>query len=57
MPSSVPAVQLTRKQWGIVLLICAVQFVNILDFVIVMPLGPDFASSTPSALASSATAL
>ena len=27
----------------IILLLCAVQFVNILDFVMVMPLGPDFA--------------
>ncbi|MDP3157084.1 MAG: MFS transporter [Archangium sp.] len=45
MPSSVPAVQMTRRQWGIVLLIGAVQFVNILDFVIVMPLGPDFATA------------
>jgi predicted MFS family arabinose efflux permease len=36
---------MTSKQWGIVLLIGAVQFVNILDFVIVMPLGPDFAAA------------
>ena len=43
MVSPVPAPQMTRQQWGIVLLIGAVQFVNILDFVIVMPLGPDFA--------------
>ncbi len=28
-----------------ILLIAAVQFVNILDFVIVMPLGPDFAKA------------
>lgn len=34
---------MTRQQWGIVLLIGAVQFVNILDFVMVMPLGPDLA--------------
>lgn len=40
-----PSPQMTRKQWGIVLLIGAVQFVNILDFVIVMPLGPDFAAA------------
>lgn len=45
MASAVPAPQLTRQQWGIVLLIGAVQFVNILDFVIVMPLGPDFAAA------------
>ena len=45
MSSSVPSLQMTRKQWGIVLLIAAVQFVNILDFVIVMPLGPDLATA------------
>ncbi len=38
MPSSQP--QSERK---ILLLIAAVQFVNILDFMMVMPLGPDFA--------------
>ncbi len=37
------SMQLSRSQWTIVLLIAAVQFVNILDFVMVMPLGPDFA--------------
>jgi predicted MFS family arabinose efflux permease len=43
----VPAPQkdLTREQLGLVLLIGAVQFVNILDFVMVMPLGPQFASA------------
>ncbi len=35
----------TPKQLGIVFTIAAVQFVNILDFVMVMPLGPDFAKS------------
>jgi predicted MFS family arabinose efflux permease len=44
-PPSEPAHAFTPKQWGIVLLIGAVQFVNILDFVIVMPLGPDFAAA------------
>lgn len=39
------ATKLTSRQWQIVLLIAAVQFVNILDFVIVMPLGPDFAKA------------
>jgi predicted MFS family arabinose efflux permease len=34
-----------RNERSIVLLIAAVQFVNILDFVMVMPLGPDFAKS------------
>lgn len=42
---SQPLPPLTRRQWGIVLLIAAVQFVNILDFVIVMPLGPQFAAA------------
>ena len=42
---AVPMPELTKKQWGIVLLIGAVQFVNILDFVMVMPLGPDFAKA------------
>ena len=32
-----------RRELTIVLLVAAVQFVNILDFVMVMPLGPDFA--------------
>jgi predicted MFS family arabinose efflux permease len=36
---------ITKKQWGIVALIAAVQFVNILDFVMVMPLGPDLAKA------------
>lgn len=35
----------TSRQLFIVLLIAAVQFVNILDFVIIMPLGPELASS------------
>ena len=43
--ASAPQTQLTREQLGLVLLIAAVQFVNILDFVMVMPLGPLFASS------------
>lgn len=34
----------TPQQRGIVLLIAAVQFINILDFVMVMPLGPYFAT-------------
>lgn len=42
-PSDAP--QLSRAQWFVVLLIAAVQFVNILDFVMVMPLGPDFAKA------------
>ena len=34
---------LTARERAIVLLVAAVQFVNVLDFVMVMPLGPDFA--------------
>src|SRR5688572_29617115 len=34
-----------RRERTIVLLVAAVQFVNILDFMMVMPLGPDFANS------------
>lgn len=45
MPDGAPPPQLSRHQWGIVLLIAAVQFINILDFVMVMPLGPDFAAA------------
>lgn len=35
--------ELTPREWAVTLLIAAVQFINILDFVIVMPLGPAFA--------------
>src|SRR5438067_11415664 len=36
---------LSARERTVVLLIAAVQFVNILDFVIVMPMGPDFAAA------------
>ncbi|MCY1035010.1 MFS transporter [Corallococcus sp. BB11-1] len=42
MPAE-PAAPRTVSERAVVLLIGAVQFVNILDFVMVMPLGPDFA--------------
>ncbi|HQR30654.1 MAG TPA: MFS transporter [Anaeromyxobacteraceae bacterium] len=35
----------TRSERTLLLLVSAVQFVNVLDFVMVMPLGPDFAAS------------
>jgi predicted MFS family arabinose efflux permease len=38
-----PPARFTPRQLSIVLLIAAVQFVNVLDFVMVMPMGPDFA--------------
>ena len=34
-----------RREIAVVLLVAAVQFVNILDFVMVLPLGPDFAAA------------
>ena len=34
-----------RRERQIVLLMAAVQFINILDFVMVMPMGPDFAAA------------
>src|ERR1700682_4919573 len=34
-----------RRELAVVLLVAAVQFVNILDFVMVMPMGPDFAAA------------
>ncbi len=37
------SLRFTPRQWATVLLIGGVQFVNILDFVIVMPMGPEFA--------------
>jgi predicted MFS family arabinose efflux permease len=44
MQSSEPA-PLSARQRAIILLIAAVQFINILDFVVVMPMGPDFAKA------------
>ena len=42
----IPAMDLPdRRERAIVFLIAAVQFVNILDFVMVMPMGPDFAAA------------
>ncbi len=41
---SQPLQPLSRREWGIVALIAAVQFVNVLDFVIVMPMGPELAA-------------
>ncbi|MBE2254528.1 MAG: MFS transporter [Myxococcus sp.] len=42
-----PAVSLslTGPQWGVVFVVAALQFVNILDFVIVMPIGPRLAQA------------
>ena len=34
-----------RRERTVLLLVAAVQFVNVLDFVMVVPLGPDFAAA------------
>lgn len=39
------AVTLSRRQWGIIFVVAALQFVNILDFIIVMPIGPRLADA------------
>lgn len=39
------AAPLSPRQWAVILLIAAIQFINILDFVMVMPMGPDFAKA------------
>jgi predicted MFS family arabinose efflux permease len=41
----VQTAQLTKRQWGIIGLIAAVQFVNVLDFVMIMPMGPILAKA------------
>src|SRR5438128_1875874 len=37
--------RLTRAEWGLLLVLAAVQFTHIIDFVILMPLGPEFATA------------
>jgi predicted MFS family arabinose efflux permease len=43
-PSTTPADlgRLTSREWGLLLVLAAIQFTNIIDFMIVMPLGPQF---------------
>ena len=38
-------VTVSRRERTVLLLVAAVQFVNVLDFVMVVPLGPDFAAA------------
>src|SRR5262245_24744226 len=38
-PSHATRPGLTRREWGIVLVLAAVQFTHMVDFVIIMPLG------------------
>src|SRR5262249_35823984 len=48
MPTSSPPQMASRRpvsERAIVFLVGAIQFVNILDFMLVMPLGPDFAKA------------
>ena len=39
-PAARPKPTISRAEWGLLLLLAAVQFTNILDFVIIMPLAP-----------------
>jgi DHA1 family inner membrane transport protein len=39
-PAARPKLAISRAEWGLLLLLAAVQFTNILDFVIIMPLAP-----------------
>src|SRR3954463_6374966 len=39
-PAARPKPAISRAEWGLLLLLAAVQFTNILDFVIIMPLAP-----------------
>src|SRR5687768_18057853 len=39
-PAARPKPAISRAEWGLLLLLAAVQFTNVLDFVIVMPLAP-----------------
>ena len=45
MSPPAPASRITSKEWGLLLILAAVQFTHILDFVILMPLGPEFKTS------------
>ena len=40
-----PGVSAARRERTVLLLVSAVQFVNVLDFIMVVPLGPDFAAA------------
>src|SRR5215207_1181458 len=46
------ATRLSAREWGLLLVLAAVQFVHIIDFMIIMPLGSRFinASEEPGAL-------
>lgn len=40
LPAAPPKPTISRGEWGLLLLLAAVQFTNVLDFVIMMPLAP-----------------
>ena len=37
--------RITHSEWGLLLVLAAIQFTHILDFVILIPLGPEFKTS------------
>ncbi|MBY0455993.1 MAG: MFS transporter, partial [Gemmataceae bacterium] len=39
LPPPLPAAQITRAEWGLILVLVAAQFTHMVDFVIIMPLG------------------
>jgi predicted MFS family arabinose efflux permease len=41
-PAGAGRVRLTRSEWGLLLILGAAQFTHIIDFMIVMPLGPQY---------------
>jgi predicted MFS family arabinose efflux permease len=45
LPGGDDASRLTRREWVLLLVLAAVQFTNIMDFVILMPLGPELTSA------------
>lgn len=38
-PTTKPPVKITRSEWGLILILMAIQFTHMVDFVIIMPLG------------------
>ena len=38
-PTALPHAVITRSEWGLILILVAIQFTHMVDFVIIMPLG------------------
>lgn len=38
-PAQIPTARISRSEWGLILLLMAIQFTHMVDFVIIMPLG------------------